>query len=272
MKNFAEAIITWICNILIGFDTKINGCVDILQEDIMSASNPMFQLAQNIAHLITPVALTIISICFLIEFLKISIKMDILKWEFALKVFTLLALSQAVISAAPFFLSAIYSTGADMVGMAMGNQPCTIGQNAANELTALTTDMKWGPMLGIAMTMLVPLLAIQACTIIIRVMAYARMFEIIVHVAISPIPCAFLPLEGSQMTKKFFLSFAAVSLQGLFMIICVRLFGVIITSSLAGTSGGTADDIVFNLLVGALVLVMSIIKTGQWSKSILDAN
>ncbi|MEG0614135.1 MAG: hypothetical protein RR540_00145 [Oscillospiraceae bacterium] len=273
MKKFALGIIDIIIGWLNDFDVKIDGCADILREDIMVSSNHMFVIVHAISQMLIPTALTIVGICFLVEFLKITVKMDVLKWEFMLRVLVLLAISQAVITAAPMFMSAIYASSADMVTTAMGAGGCTIGTTAGNALfnEANQEGKSWGDILSLALSMLIPSFAIQACTILIKVMAYARMFELLIYIAAAPIPCAFLPLENSHMTKKFFISFAAVCIQGLFMIICIKLFGALATSTLTDDSL-TQGDSMFNLLIGSLLLVMSIIKTGQWSKQILDAN
>ncbi|MEG2813145.1 MAG: hypothetical protein RSA79_00955 [Oscillospiraceae bacterium] len=274
MEALKDSLVAGITKMLSYLDPMINEISTILGEDFLVQGNAMYDLAQNIAKFITPVALTIIGICFLLEFLKITVKMDILKWEFALKVFILLALSQAVISAAPMLMSAIYGSGIDLINKAIGGAGTTsqIGKEVVNQIVKLTKDMKWGQVLGVFLSTAVPMMAIWACTMIIKVMAYARMFEIIIHVAVAPIPCAFLPLENSQITKKFFMSFAAVSLQGLFMIVCVKLFGVMISKTIATIGSQDIMTMAMQLLICSLVLVMSIVKTGQWSKSILDAN
>ncbi|WP_298203017.1 hypothetical protein [Desulfosporosinus sp.] len=99
------------------------------------------------------------------------------------------------------------------------------------------------------------------------------MFELLIYVAIAPLPCAFLPMEDSRIPKKYFLSFAAVCLQGLFIIISIKLYQAICVDTLipAVQSSTALSDIAFNMLLGALVLVMAVVKSGTWAKSILDA-
>lgn len=272
MDAIKEGVVNWIVSMLSGFDANVNSVAAILSENIFSEGNPMYGVAQSISAAVMPIALTIIGICFLIEFLNISIKMDILKWELGLKVFFKLAIAQAALTMMPQFLSLIYSSGAELLARALGGSS-EIGTKALEILGPLTAGLSWGGALSLVVTMAVPLLAVWVCGIIIKVMAFARMFELVVHVAIAPLPCAFLPLESSHITKRFFFSFAGVCLQGVFMIICISLFGTITVSLLDNLMkpGASLPDIMFNMLIGSLVLVMSIAKTGQWANKILDA-
>ena len=113
------------------------------------------------------------------------------------------------------------------------------------------------------------------------------MFELYVYLAVSPLPCAFFPLgDGngggfSRVTGKFFKSFAAVCLQGVMIILCMRIFNLIIGGTLnemvqnAINSGAEPSiivgDLCYVMLLGAIVLLMSIFKCGTWAKGILDA-
>jgi hypothetical protein len=123
--------------------------------------------------------------------------------------------------------------------------------------------------------MIIVMLAINIIAILIRVIAYARMFEILVYIAVAPLPCAFLPLGDSgsagRIPKKFFLSFTAVCLQGLFILISLNLYAAICTDVFSGGLGTQPSDIAYNVLLGALVLCVAVFKSGGWAKQIMDA-
>lgn len=256
-----------------GFDGNIDKAISVLTEDIFAGD--MFSMAQGIANVITPIALTIISICFLLEFLKITIKMDVLKWEYALRVFFKLVLAKVAIDVSVELLTAIYATAAEWTARAAGTGG-TLGATVGMALTTIITNMTWYQALGLVCTMGISFLIIWLAGLMVIVMAYARMFEILIYVAISPLPCAFLPLEdgaGSRITKKYFITFAGVCLQGLFIIISIKLYQAICTSTIIPAIGGVTAlaDISFNMLLGALVLIMAVVKSGTWAKGILDA-
>ena len=266
------------------FDARITSASDVLTEGLFTSTS--YALMRSIATVITPICLTIISICFVIEFLKISMKMDMMKWEYALKVLAKLVLAKVVIDIAPTVLSTIYETSAYWVNSALslattGTTLSATGYDALQTLFDAITPFQ---AIGLAVTMLIPFLAIMLCGLIIQIMAYGRMFEIYVYVAISPLPCAFFPLDDgggegmSRITLKFFKSFFAVCLQGLFMIICMQIFNGVVGEALKDainnitTTGTTGiSDISYNIFIGSVCLTVAIARCGSWAKSILDA-
>lgn len=256
-----------------GFDGNVQKSIDVLTKDIFSSG--MYTTAQGIANVVTPIALTIITICFLIEFLKITIKMDVLKWEYGLRVFFKLVFAKVAIDVSFRLLTAIYATATEWI-TAAGTTGGTLGSSVGTAITTIIANMTWYEALGLVCTMGISFLAIWLSGMIVIVIAYARMFELLVYVSVAPLPCAFLPMEdgaGSRIPKKFFLTFASVCLQGLFIIISIKLYGAICESTIipAVQSSSALADISFNMLMGALVLVMAVVKSGSWAKSILDA-
>ena len=242
----------------------------------------------NFAHnIIRPFALVLTGICLLIELAQVASKVDLIKWEHGLKVCVKMALSVAFIDIAPIFLEACYRQAAAWItnagalgsGGGFGTVIALLMEDLVGEVSGL-----WAT-IGLFLSVFVLLLAIQICGLIVAVIAFGRMFEIYVYLAISPLPCAFFPLgDGtgggfSRITAKFLRQFAAVCLQGVMMIICIRVFGIImqevITDSIAAAAASDASvqvaELCYTMLLGSIVLVMSVVKSGGWAKAILDA-
>jgi hypothetical protein len=169
-------------------------------------------------------------------------------------------------------LSAIYATGAEWIQGA-GAAGSDLGASVGAALTTIITGMTWYEALGLVCTMGISFLVIWVAGLIIIVMAYARSFELLIYISVAPLPCAFVPLEQSRIAKKFFLSFAGVVLQGLFIILSIKLYQAICVSAIipAVNSSTELSDISFNMLLGSIVLVMAVIKSGSMAKSLLDA-
>ena len=270
-----EGIADYINNILDTYDSLVNQVLSILSFNIFSSSDTyfggMFTLAQSIKSVVMPISLTIITIIFLIEFLKITIQMDILKWEYGLKVFFKFVFAKVAIDLSSYLMSAIYATSAEWIA-SIGSSSSTLGATAGiiikNEIQG------YGPMkiLGLAMTALVMFLIVIACALLMNVIAYARIFEIMVYVAISPLPCAFLPAEHSRIPVKFFCGFAGVCLQGVFMAISIKMYVMLCNSILGNMTAGTSIwPVIYNLVIGSVVCLMAVIKSGQWANKIFDA-
>lgn len=197
-----------------------------------------------------------------------------------------MVLAKVCIDIAPTFLQACYAQAQDWItGLSSGGS--TLGSQTIGYLTPLVGNVSgFGNILGMFLSTFIVLMAIKICGLMVQVIAYGRMFELYVYLVVSPLPCAFFPLGNgdgggvSRITSKFFKSFVAVCLQGVMMVIVIRLFDVIIGGAIATTLTGIAGgadpnaaitDLVYTMLLGAIALVMAIVKCGSWAKGILDA-
>ena len=269
-----DLVYSWIEQMLTSVDGNIASVVSILSAGFWGGS--WCNWAKGIAtSTIEPIALTIISICFFVEFLKITIQMDILKWEYALKCFFKFVFAKVCIDVAFDLLDAIYATAAEWVA-SIGASGTSVGNDAWQAIKGELDGYKFLEMAGVLASSGIIFIAIWVVTIIIQVIAYARKFEITLLLAISPLPCAFLPLEdggASRIPKKFFINFAGTCLQGVFIIMSVKLYEFLCTEEIdaAIAAGGSPGMIAGQLLLATLVLVMAVTKSSGWAKAILDA-
>lgn len=270
-----EVILNYIKTVLENYDFWINSVVTVLTEDFFQNGNEWYDFGKSVAELIKPAALSIVGMCFFIDFLKMTMNQNILKWEYMLKCFFKLCFAKVCIDISYEVLSAIYATSASWIrkistsGGGIGNLTY---QQIKDELNSYGTM----GMIGVAVTCAIMFIAIMFIAILIKVIAYARKFEIIMYLAISPLPCAFLPLEegsSSRIPRKFFMSFAGVCIQGLFIIISIKLYEVLCTTEITEVinAGGSMFTIISQMLLASLVLLMAVFKSSTWAKNILDA-
>lgn len=283
MGVLRDFLLNLIMGALNSFDSMVERAVEVLGGGLPSWS-AVVAFAQATLR---PFCLIIVGICLLIELAQVASKVDIIKWEHGLKICVKMVLAVVFIDLAPTFLEACYAQAAAWitVGASFGGGSA-FGALVGVEMTTLVGGVSglWAT-IGLFLSVFVLILAIQICGLVVAVIAFGRMFELYVYVAISPVPCAFFPLgDGSgggfsRITAKFLRSFAAVCLQGVMMIICLRIFGMImsnvISESVAASAGMDASvrvsELCYTMLLGAIVLVMSVVKCGSWAKSILDA-
>lgn len=274
-EEMKEFIANWIKNNLNDLDSNVANVVSILSSNFWGSGNAWYDFAKAVSAIIEPIALTIITICFLIEFLKITIQMDILKWEYALKVFFKFVFAKVCIDVSFKLLGAIYATGAEWIA-SVGTSASTIGSTAWTAIETEINGYNFMDMLGLVVSMGLIFLAIWVVSLIVQVVAYARKFELVIYLAVAPLPCAFLPLEdggGSRIPKKYILTFASICLQGLFIIMSIKLYGMLCNEEIQATitAGGNVGTIAGQLLIASLVLVMAVVKSSSWARSILDA-
>ena len=235
-----------------------------------------------------PFCYIVISICLLIEIAQVAAKVDIIKWEHGLKLCVKMVFAKLCIDIAPTFLRACYNQASMWItdAMSAGNYT-NLGNLMTTEVEAQINNISgiWA-VVGLLASCLLLSMAVKICGLLIQIIAFGRMFELYVYLAVSPLPCSFLPLgDGSgggmsRVTTKFFKSFIAVCLQGVMIIICIRIFYMIVGTALttlisaakAGTNATTVvSDLCYTMLMAGIVLVMSVAKCGSWARGIMDA-
>jgi hypothetical protein len=261
----------------------------LLADGLSLGGENLFDRAVNLSEILRPFALTFIGICLLYELGSVAMKMDMVKWEMVLRVLVKLGISRAFIDLAPNLLRAIYSQTASWIEQAANS--AMGGTDADKQLDEQLKNINvlfenfsglWNAIALMIGSMII-IVAVLACGLIIQMMAYGRIFELCVYIAIAPIPCAFLPLGNgdgtgwSRITAKFFRGFAAVCLQGFMMILCLKVFGLLLEAVIASGAAMEGEGIIkilgflFMMLMPCIALVMAITKCSGWAKSILDA-
>lgn len=283
-----DALLALIKSALNGFDSAVLSAQEVLIGSGTSAFNQASVWGQVLAlsDYLRPFCYVIIGICLLIEMAQVASKVDIIKWEHGLKLCVKMVFAKVCIDIAPTFLRACYNQASIWINNMTGtyqNMGGTIVTEIENQIGSINGI--WS-VIGLLVSCMLVIVAVKVCGLLVQVIAFGRMFELYIYLAVSPLPCAFFPLgDGSgggysRITQKFFKSFIAVCLQGVMIIICIRVFNLLIGNAFnnllsmaqAGSDPTTAiSDLCYTMLMGAIVLVMSVAKCGSWAKGILDA-
>lgn len=283
MDGVLDYLMSLLASGLNGFDKTLADSQDILAQPVGGAWTQILGLSE----ILKPFCYVVIAICLLIELANVASKVDVVKWEHGLKIAVKLALSKVCIDIAPTFLQACYVQACDWI-TGIGQNEIKLGNKVLEQVEPLADKVDgFFTIFGLFASMLLVVLAIKICGILVQVMAYGRMFELYAYLVVSPLPCSFFPLgDGtgggfSRITGKFFRSFASVCLQGVMMILCMKIFGILMNSAVtemiqdAVDSGAEASviisDLSFTMLMAAIVLCLSLARCGQWAKNILDA-
>lgn len=288
MDMLKDALLALIKSALNGFDSAVLSAQEVLIGSGTSAFNQASVWGQVLAlsNYLRPFCYVIIGICLLIEMAQVASKVDIIKWEHGLKLCVKMVFAKVCIDIAPTFLRACYNQASIWINNMTGtyqNMGGTIVTEIENQIGSINGI--WS-VIGLLVSCMLVIVAVKVCGLLVQVIAFGRMFELYIYLAVSPLPCAFFPLgDGSgggysRITQKFFKSFIAVCLQGVMIIICIRVFNLLIGNAFnnllsmaqAGSDPTTAiSDLCYTMLMGAIVLVMSVAKCGSWAKGILDA-
>jgi len=281
MGDFKDALFVILLEYIAIFDNHIQTAVGILT---LNSDNAVFEaaldMARDISHnVIRPTATSIIAICFFIEFMKLSLKMDMFKWEYGVSALAKFAVAKAALDIAPDFVMAIYARGTQWIMSVNETMAFGLVGDAHFVLDRIRTDATWLQALAVAVTMSIIFLGVMVIGVFVVVMAYARMFEILIYISVAPLPVAFLPLENSGVTKRFALNFAAVVLQGVIMLIIIRLYNTLSTALFDGLRDKLIDEdgdmwfqivlLLGTMLMSTLTLTVAIMKSSSIAKSIL---
>lgn len=287
MDGLKETLLNLIKSAMNGFDSTVSSAQEVLTGGLFD-TNAVWSSVLALSNALKPFCYVVIGICLLIEIAQVAAKVDIIKWEHGLKLCVKMVFAKLCIDVAPTFLRACYNQASLWISSAMSVGGYTnLGSLMTTEVETQISSISgiWS-VIGLLASCLLLSMAVKICGLLIQVIAFGRMFELYVLLAVSPLPCAFFPLgDGSgggmsRITQKFFKNFIAVCLQGVMIIINIRIFymivGTALTSLITSASGGSdpttvVTDLCYVMLLAGIVLVMAVAKCGSWAKSIMDA-
>ena len=153
-------------------------------------------------------------------------------------------------------------------GIIQGSTDITPGM--LDTLEATLETMGLGELLGLFMQSMLIGFTMTALNIIIFVLVYGRMLEIYMLTSLAPIPVATLSnREVGQMGQNYLKSLFAVGFQGLLILPCVGIYGVLVQG--ISTSGDPIGAI-WGCVGYTVLLCFMLFKTGSISKSIFGAH
>ena len=153
-------------------------------------------------------------------------------------------------------------------GVIQGSTDITPDMLATLETTL--EGMSLGSLVGLFMQSMLIHSTMWALNIIIFVLVYGRMLEIYMLTSLAPIPVATLAnREVGQMGQNYLKSLFAVGFQGLLILLCVGIYGVLVQG--ISTSGDPIGAI-WGCVGYTVLLCFMLFKTGTISKSIFGAH
>lgn len=288
-----DVIKDWIKQLLLFaltyFDTSLTDAADVLTNGVDFSNSTV----SSIQSTISTFAGTIVVIACLIELCIGAARVDGLRWEHAVKIGTKLCLGKVCVDLGADVLNATYLQTQSWISTLGAPSEGEFSDKAKDCVDYLITRVSgFGGAMGLLVTCLIMVLAILVCGLLIKVMAYARIFELYAYIAVSPLPLAFAPLSAggdvgvNNITKRFLKAYAGVCLQGVMMLVVMKIYNTIIEetlvtkvtsmySALSGTTGeieiGTyMTELLMTLLLGSIALVVAVSKSGSWAKGIMD--
>ena len=288
MGILTEWITEWLKGLLIeGIMGNLTGLFDTVNtrvgESAVQVGTPpaawnagVFSLIRQISEtVILPIAGLILTFVATYELIQMLIDRnnlhDIDTWIFFKWIFKTAA-AILILSNTFNIVNAVFDVSQSVIarssGIIQGSTDITPGM--LDTLEATLETMGLGELLGLFMQSMLIHMTMWALNIIIFVLVYGRMLEIYMLTSLAPIPVATLSnREVGQMGQNYLKSLFAVGFQGLLILLCVGIYGVLVQG--ISTSGDPIGAI-WGCVGYTVLLCFMLFKTGSISKSIFGAH
>ena len=139
---------------------------------------------------------------------------------------------------------------------------------SAMETTMETMEI--GELVMLALETMLVSLCMKFMSVLITVLLFGRMIEIYLYTSVAPIPFATMSnREWGQMGNNYFRGLVALGLQGFFMMVCVGIYAVMVSTIPISDNMHFA---LFGVAAYTVVLCFSLSKTSSLSKSIMNSH
>ena len=236
----------------------------------------VFSLIRQISEtVILPIAGVILTFVATYELIQMLIERnnlhDIDTWLFFKWIFKTAA-AILILSNTFNMVNAVFDVSQSVIarsaGIVRGSTDITPDMLATLETTL--EAMELGPLLGLFVQSMLIGFTMEVMGIIIFVLVYGRMLEIYMLTSLAPIPVATLTnRETGQMGQNYIKSLFAVGFQGLLILLCVGIYGVLVQGI---ATGGDPIGAIWGCVGYTVLLCFMLFKTGSISKSIFGAH
>lgn len=169
------------------------------------------------------------------------------------------------------FSMAVFDVAQHLVNKAAGviNTSATVSPDEIVKLVEALKEKELGELMMILLETSAVKLAIQVVSVLVMLIVYGRMFEIYIYSSVCAIPFATMGnKEWGQIGTNYIKGLFAIGLQGLFLMVCLGIYAVLIKTV-------NITDIhtsIFSILGYSVLLGLMMMKSGTLAKSILNAH
>ncbi len=237
----------------------------------------IFSLIQNLSNsVIVPIAGMIITfvLCYeLISMLTEKNSMhEIDTWMF-FKYFFKMWVAVYLVSNTFTITMAVFDVGQHVVSAAGGviNAQTAINiDSMIEEMETAMESMEVGELVILALETMLVSLCMKIMSVLITVLLYGRMIEIYLYTSVAPLPFAtFSNREWGQVGNNYFRGLLALGFQGFFMMVCVGIYAVLVSTIQISDNMHSA---LFGVAAYTVILCFSLMKTSGLSKAVFNAH
>ncbi len=240
----------------------------------ISFNNNIFNFIKNINDtVVIPVATMIVTAVLCVELISLVMQRnnmhDVEYFQF-FKYIIKMWIAVFFITHAFDFAMATFDVAQNLIEKATGiiNTSAIVSPEEILTMVDSLKEKGIGELIGIVIETSIVKLLIQGISILIMVIVYGRIFEIYAYSSVSSIPFATMGnKEWGTVGNNYIKGLFALGLQGLFLMICLGIYAVLIKTI-------DIEDIhksIFSILGYTVLLALMMMKSGTLAKSILNA-
>lgn len=237
----------------------------------------IFSLIQNLSStVIVPIAGMIITfvLCYeLISMMTEKNSMHEIDTRMFFKYFFKMWVAVYMVSNTFTITMAVFDVGQHVVSAAGGAINSQTAINIDSMIEAMETameSMEVGELVVLALETMLVSLCMKIMSVVITVLLYGRMIEIYLYTSVAPIPFAtFSNREWGQVGNNYFRGLLALGFQGFFMMVCVGIYAVLVSTIQISDNMHSA---LFGVAAYTVMLCFSLMKTSGLSKAIFNAH
>ena len=237
----------------------------------------IFSMIRSLSNsVIIPIAGMIITfiLCYeLISMITSSNNMHEIDTFMFFKYFVKMWIAVYIVSHTFDLVMAVFDVGQHVVNGAAGIISGSTAIDASALIGQMQTameSMQTGELVLLALETLLVRFGMQVMSIIITVVLYGRMIEIYLYTSVAAIPFATMSnREWGQIGNNYLRGLLALGFQGFFMMVCVAIYAVLISSMQISENMHTA---LFGIAAYTVMLCFALLKTGSLSKSVFNAH
>lgn len=282
IKDMLKEIL--IGNITANFESmfgEINNKIGSIATDVgqtpMGWNKEVYNFIKNINDdVIIPIAGLIITAVLCIELIQMVMERNNMQdadsfelYKYVIKAFVAVYLASHAFE----FSMAVFDVAQTLVNKAAGVVGASTTFTSEELLASIETlkELDLGKLFGLVIETTIFKGVLWIVGILINIIIAGRMFEIYVYSSISSIPFATMGnKEWGQIGTNYIKGLFALGLQGLFLMICLGIYNVLIKTVVLSSADFIAA---LSSIVGfALLLGVMMFKSGSISKSVMNAN
>ena len=289
MDRIFEAIEEWMRNLLTGMvssnlttmytdaNEKTGQIAAQVGQTPQGWNGSIYSMIQNLSEsVIVPIAGMIITfvLCYeLISMLTEKNNMhDIDTWMF-FKYFFKMWVAVWIVSHTFTITMAVFDVGQSVVSRAAGVISSDTTINIDTMISTMETameSMEIGELVILALETMLVSLCMKIISVFITVILYGRMIEIYLYSSVGAIPFATMSnREWGQIGNNYLRGLFALAFQGFFMMVCVGIYAVLVANIQMSDNIHSA---LFGVMAYTVILCFSLMKTGNFARSIFNAH